>query len=361
MQQLLSGAARLLPVPGAAADAYDARKGLLTERVNVALASRPDLVDLIGGASSIEVMQDNHRNHALFLTTVLHLSAFRLLASVLPWVYRTYHQHGFSHAYFPVELKAWQQALETELAPEAAAAIIPVYDWMLENHEQVIRVANALSAPAGERLPAAADSFLGTLLNQDLPQAIAMGENRIQPAADPGAFYQDTVQPAMYEVGARWERGELTVAHEHLATALAQTVVATLQGRTRSSQKKRGRALIAASVGELHELGARMIAHCLEADGWEVTFLGANTPLGALMDLARRLKPRFIGVSTSMPYHLHHVKRLIDSFRADAELSSIPLMIGGQVFVMFPEAAACLPGARIVTDFAEAVALARGW
>lgn len=104
-----------------------------------------------------------------------------------------------------------------------------------------------------------------------------------------------------------------------------------------------------------------MISHCLEADGWDVTFLGANAPMNDLIGMARRIRPRFIGISISMPYHLHHVKRLIDCLGADPDLNKIPLLIGGQVFTMFPEAVACLPGANIVTHPTEAIELARGW
>lgn len=360
MQQLLADTGRLSPIPAAAAEAYDARKGLLAERVNLTLMARPYLTDLIGMTAGVEMMQDNHRNHAMFLTTVLHLSAFRLLASVLPWVYRTYQQHGFSHAYFPVELNAWKQAIQKELEPDTAAAILPVYDWMLEHHDAVLRIADELSVPPEQALPDETETFLDTLLTQDLPHVIEFGEKSLQPLCDPGAFYQNTLQPAMYELGNRWERGEVTVAEEHLATATAQAVVATLQGKAVLSPKTRGRALVSAAVGELHELGARMISHCLEADGWDVTFLGANVPMNDLIGMARRIRPRFIGISVSMPYHLHHVKRLIDSLAADSDLNKIPLLIGGQVFAMFPEAAACLPGAKIVTTCTETVELARG-
>ncbi|PKL38623.1 MAG: hypothetical protein CVV41_22485 [Candidatus Riflebacteria bacterium HGW-Riflebacteria-1] len=361
MDKFLARTAGMAPVSRAAAEAYDSRKGLLAERVNQSLLARPDLAQIIGSTDAIELMQDNHRNHALFLTTVLHLNAFRLLASVVPWVYRTYHQHGFSFSYFPVALNAWKQAVEKELPPAAAADIVPVYDWMLAEHQNVIDLVSKLSAEKGVAMTGNAEGFLKSLLKQDLPDVIGLGEKNLNPGAALRLFYRDTMRPAMYEVGSRWARGEISVAEEHLATALAQTVVANMQARSAASSGKRGRAIITAATNEQHDLGARMVAHAFETDDWEVIYLGANMPLSDLTHMARRTMPRFVGISLAMPYHLHHVKRIIDTFKSDGELAQIKILVGGLVFAVFPEAAACLPGALIVSDLEEALDLARGW
>jgi methanogenic corrinoid protein MtbC1 len=361
MQKLLETAAKLAPVTREAAEAYDARKGLLAERVNQSLLARADLAEIIGSTDATELMQDNHRNHAMFLTTVLHLNAFRLLASVIPWVYRTYHQHGFSFSYFPIALNAWKQAVEKELPPAAAADIVPVYDWMLTEHQNVTDLVSSLTVGKDGAMTAKAEGFLDSMLKQDLSDAIDLGEKNLNPGTSLRLFYRDTIRPAMYEVGARWSRGEISVAEEHMATALAQTVVANLQARSPASSGKRGRAIITAATNEQHELGARMVAHAFETDNWEVIYLGANMPLSDLTHMARRISPRFIGISLAMPYHLHHVKRIIDTFKSDTALAQIKIIVGGLVFAVFPEAAACLPGALIVSDLEEALDLARRW
>ena len=32
-----------------------------------------------------------------------------------------------------------------------------------------------------------------------------------------------------------------------------------------------------------------------------------------------------------MPYHLHHAKRIIDTFKSDAELAQIKIIVAGQI------------------------------
>jgi methanogenic corrinoid protein MtbC1 len=52
------------------------------------------------------------------------------------------------------------------------------------------------------------------------------------------------------------------------------------------SQAK-GKAVITAAPNEFYEIGAWMISDILEFDGWEVRYLGANTPVN---DLANKWK-----------------------------------------------------------------------
>jgi len=51
-------------------------------------------------------MYDNHLNHARFMANVFRFNAYTLLVKTVIWVYRSYHSHGFSFDYFPVELAA---------------------------------------------------------------------------------------------------------------------------------------------------------------------------------------------------------------------------------------------------------------
>jgi methanogenic corrinoid protein MtbC1 len=361
MQKLLESSARLAKVSRQAAEAYDARKGLLAENVNLTMLRRQDLTELIGGTANTELMQNNHQNHILFLTTVLYLNGFRLLASVIPWVYRTYSQHGFSVAYFPVALAAWKQAVKKEIQPELAAEIIPVYDWMLSQHDQVV---NLLNSPANEEereLPESAVSFLNHLLKKDTAEAVAIATNSTESEESLLHFYHDTMHPAMYEVGNRWAQGNISVAEEHLATAVAQNVIANLQTRTTKTSGQRGRAIITSATNEQHDLGARIAAHVFENDGWEVIYLGANMPISDLTHLARRIKPRFVGISVAMPYNLQHVKRIEEIFKTDPELAQIKIMVSGIVFRLFPEAAGCFKGIDVIETLEEAISIARRW
>ncbi|MGM0600170.1 MAG: cobalamin B12-binding domain-containing protein [Candidatus Rifleibacteriota bacterium] len=361
MNKLLNNVSELAKVSFESARAYDRRKGVLISRVNRILEQRDDLYELIGTVDFLDMMYDNHINHAKILTTTLYLNSYRLLASLLPWVYDTYHRHGFSFDYFPVELNAWKKAVENELEPEFSREIIPVYDWMLNQHEKLIAIVRESSDSGDELLSPEADQFLTSLMTKNIAEAVKMGESSMREFTSPEIFYSLIAQPSMYKIGYLWQTGKITAADEHLASAITQNVVANMQLSGPSPSKNKGRAVISAAAGELHELGARMLGHCFEADGWEVDFLGANSPLKDTVDYCKKVKPDFIGLSVAMPYHLHHVQHLIDRFKAEEELKNLPVMVGGSVFKLLPEATGCLNGATVIIDIKGALKTAKEW
>ena len=75
-----------------------------------------------------------------------------------------------------------------------------------------------------------------------------------------------------------------SVAQEHLCTAVVRASLQRLLSDTRPGV--RGTAVLACAPGEQHEIGLLMLAVLLRADGWEVAYLGPNTPTRDTLSLA---------------------------------------------------------------------------
>ena len=91
-------------------------------------------------------------------------------------------------------------------------------------------------------------------------------------------IYQRVFQPTQHEIGRLWQTNQISVAQEHYCTAATQLAMAQLYPYTFSAERS-GRRLVAACVsGELHEIGARIVADLFEMAGWDTYYLGANTP-----------------------------------------------------------------------------------
>jgi methanogenic corrinoid protein MtbC1 len=82
----------------------------------------------------------------------------------------------------------------------------------------------------------------------------------------------------------------------------------------------------------MHEMGPRMVADFLEMEGWDVIFLGANTPHQDVIKMLRKHKSRFLLVSATMMYNVRRVKSLISQVRADPKLKDVKVMVGGYPF-----------------------------
>ena len=101
----------------------------------------------------------------------------------------------------------------------------------------------------------------------------------------------------MERIGRLWEANAITVADEHLATAISQSVLVKLFDRlTVARPRSRERVLLAAVEGQHHVLGLRMIADVMEGAGFDVLYLGADVPVDALRRFAGEHRPSITGL-----------------------------------------------------------------
>jgi DNA-binding transcriptional MerR regulator len=129
--------------------------------------------------------------------------------------------------------------------------------------------------------------------------AIDMELTRLSMLLDAHTMYERVVSPVIAEVGARWERGELSIAQEHLLTdRLELAVRASLRGLERADGPM---VLLACVDFDQHVLGLLGAALRFAASGARTVLLGAMTPASALADAVRAMAPRLVGLSMSVP------------------------------------------------------------
>lgn len=110
------------------------------------------------------------------------------------------------------------------------------------------------------------------------------------------AFLDSIAAPFLKAVGDAWHDGKLSVAHEHLATAVVQRIVTETTPLLTATDGNPA-ILIATLEGERHASGALMAAATAATDGWHVIYLGADLPTRDIVDTARRAEVRAVGIS----------------------------------------------------------------
>jgi MerR family transcriptional regulator, light-induced transcriptional regulator len=125
------------------------------------------------------------------------------------------------------------------------------------------------------------------------------------------------VQPAMYEVGRLWQENRITVAQEHLASAISQNVLARSYLRATFAPSAGRRALFACAAGNRHSLGLRMLADAFDTIGWDAAYLGADVPLSDLVRHVDASPPDLLGLSISLPGQLALTHETIQRLRAE--------------------------------------------
>jgi methanogenic corrinoid protein MtbC1 len=153
-----------------------------------------------------------------------------------------------------------------------------------------------------ERIGALGDAYARALLAGDEVAAEIAIREAIDARLSMAEIDDGIIAPALWYVGELWERGEITVADEHLATEISVRVLALhRESRRLAAERRTRRVMLAACSGERHVVALRMVVQLLREAGYDVLMLGADVPSGALASAARRHRPDVICLSATMP------------------------------------------------------------
>lgn len=101
--------------------------------------------------------------------------------------------------------------------------------------------------------------------------------------------------PLMQEVGEAWHDGKLSIAQEHMASALLRNLVGALVPLYRRSSPA-SKLLFATPSGERHEFGILLAAMLAAGGGLGVVYLGADLPAAEIVVAAQKTAPQAVAL-----------------------------------------------------------------
>lgn len=134
---------------------------------------------------------------------------------------------------------------------------------------------------------------------------------------------QRVAAPLARAVGDQWEKGIITAAHEHFASAVLRTFLS--QARPFAGSAGDPVLVVATPSGQLHELGALLVAAVAANVGWNVTYLGASLPVAEIAGAVRQHNARAVALSIVYPP---------DDPRLEGELTRLQGLIGSDVALL---------------------------
>ncbi|MDR7255640.1 methanogenic corrinoid protein MtbC1 [Nocardioides sp. BE266] len=143
------------------------------------------------------------------------------------------------------------------------------------------------------------DTLAGLLWERDLSEAI-----------------MQVVLPFLAELGDRWEEGQLSVAHEHFISNLLRRWLWAYTGRPRQAAETADGpvVLLACPPGERHDLVLLCFSLLLGENGARTRFLGADTPMPAIVAAARTARADAVVIAatrdTALTAHAAAISRL---------------------------------------------------
>lgn len=172
--------------------------------------------------------------------------------------------------------------------------------------------------------------FLSYLLKGDRVACMDVVNQLLDATVSVEDIYEYVIRKSLYEVGDLWEAGKITVASEHLASSIAESVLNELYLKVLTDVKIEKKAVIGCVPNEYHQIRVKMVSDMFEKNGWTVFFLGANVPVSDFIDFARGINADVVGISMSLYSHLPDLLKMLNALQS--EFPETPILVGGQAF-----------------------------
>lgn len=208
------------------------------------------------------------------------------------------------------------------------------------------------------------DEILAALSRQDKGNAMELSLK----ALEQGVFtvpklYETVLAPSLNQMQASEKDMADLIWQEHRRSAIVRSIVEAcyphvLKARETENTLIDRRVMVLCPEQEAHELGARMVADFFLIAGYQVTYLGADTPAQTLEKALATVKPQDLCLSVSNSYNLFAAKKLTDKLRQSSD-QKLRVIVGGHAFAKNPQACQDLGADRILQSFADIQALRR--
>lgn len=321
------------------------------------LADHPDWLERYGELARLRGEEDA-LFHVDFLAAGIESGSPRAFADYALWTAGVLEARGIDRAFVAENLDNVERALSPHLAGEGDVAAVASY---LDAGRTALAETWAGPAAVGESPLALPRSlFVQAILAGERRAALGVVEETLRAGRPVLDVYADVLQEALYEVGARWARNEITVAEEHMATAISQYVIGHIYAQLPPAADRRGRAVVTGVRGELHQVGPNIVADALEADGWDVRFLGTNMPHEGILETVEEHRADVLGISTTVLFNVDQAVDLIEDVRSRLGERAPRVVVGGRAFMAAPDLWREIAADGFAPGVREAVALVRG-
>lgn len=171
-----------------------------------------------------------------------------------------------------------------------------------------------------------------------IAQRIADATRRMDPSAlgaevrlamslgDAATVVERCFCPALVQIGKDWERGAISVGHEHLAAEILSTAIRDLL-RLLGPARPLGEVVLACFADEEHVLPLYAAAFRFVEWGYRPHVLGARTPAAGLRAAVREIEPAFVGLSVTMAPTIQQATEIVREYAGASK--PVPWGVGG--------------------------------
>lgn len=179
------------------------------------------------------------------------------------------------------------------------------------------------------------NELMNYLKNEDKDKAVLFTHELLeQEKISIESLYLDLLAPSLIHFSCSVEDEDICIWKEHLRTSIVRTILEMsylyILKRLENVKKNNIKVVFLTPAFEYHEIGAIMNTHFFLLEGFEASYIGANTPKTDILQAIRAYHPDYIALSVTNPYNLVITKQTTDEIKRF--FPNVKVILGGQAF-----------------------------
>ena len=162
------------------------------------------------------------------------------------------------------------------------------------------------------------------------PEVIDLTNQGLEQGITPDSLLFDALIPALEEVGARFERGDLFVPEMLIAgKAMAGALEVLRPLLAATGTETIGKFVMGTVKGDVHDIGKNLVNIMLEGAGFTVIDLGVQVPPEKFVAAIEEHQPDIVGMSAFLTTTMPMFKANINAIEKAGLRDKVVIMVGG--------------------------------
>jgi corrinoid protein of di/trimethylamine methyltransferase len=168
------------------------------------------------------------------------------------------------------------------------------------------------------------------VLKGDAPGAVSATEEALAAGTDPEELINESMIPAMNEVGRRYEEGEYYIPELLIAARAMKGALGLIRPLlAEKGAEPVGKVVIGTVAGDQHDIGKNLVASMLEGGGFGVVDLGIDVSPQKFVAAVKESGAGIVALSSLLSTTMPAMKGVLAELEKEGLRDKVKVMIGG--------------------------------
>lgn len=270
--------------------------------------------------------------HQKVIQNTIFFSDIKIIEDYQEWLYRVYSHKNIDTNFFVYLNELFIEASSSYLQRSSFENISKIYSYLNDKHDYFVKESkkDKMIIKNNEEV-----EKLTTLLIENKENEVkSLLKSKISSMEDFLECYDNLITPSMKKIGLMWEVSKISVAKEHIASNIIESVIFLLLADFKNNSKNHINILLSTAPNEMHGLGVKIASKVLKILGCEVYNFGSNTSKMDIVKVIEDINPQFVILSAAMTSSLIDLRKIIDEFNDYRNIykNKISIGIAGNAF-----------------------------